>query len=96
MRDMAKTSFIDEAKALVGGDRKKEYGSIPKSFNRIAGLWSAYLGHPIDQYDVAKMMILLKVSRAKESNHKDSYVDIVGYVDCVNQLLENDKIGQKE
>jgi len=44
-----------------------------------------------DKYDVAKMMMLLKISRAKLGNHRDSYVDIVGYVECVDKLLAMDE-----
>ncbi len=82
-------TIIEEAKALVKGDRQKDYGDMQESFNRIAGLWSAYLGIDVNALDVAKMMILLKVSRAKNSNHRDSYIDIVGYVECADQLMGN-------
>ena len=37
------------------------------------------------------MMMLLKISRAKLGNHRDSYVDIVGYVECVDKLLAMDQ-----
>ncbi len=84
------TTMIDEAKTIVDGKRNDDYGNINDSFLRIAGLWSAYLGIHVDKYDVAKMMMLLKISRAKNSNHRDSYVDIVGYVECVDQLMELD------
>jgi hypothetical protein len=83
-------SMTQEAQNIVNGDRQKDYGSINDSFCRIAGLWSAYTGITLDKYDVAKMMILLKVSRAKLGNHRDSYVDIVGYVECVDKLLAMD------
>lgn len=81
------TSMAQEAIQLVSGKRNQDYGDIDNSFTRIAGLWSAYLGKHIDKFDVAKMMMLLKISRAKDSNHRDSYVDIVGYVECVDKLL---------
>ena len=84
-------SITQEAKDLISGDRQQDYGDMNLSFMRIAKLWSAYLGWTIDKYDVAKMMILLKVSRAKISNHHDSYVDIIGYVECVDQMLEAEK-----
>ena len=83
-------TITEEAKNLVNGDRQKDYGNIDDSFMRIAGLWSAYLGIHIDKFDVAKLMMLLKISRAKHNNHRDSYVDIVGYVECVDTLLEFD------
>lgn len=84
------TSMAEEAQKIVDGQRNEDYGDINNSFLRIAGLWSAYLGIHIDKFDVAKMMILLKVSRAKNANHRDSYVDIVGYVECVDKLLALD------
>jgi hypothetical protein len=85
------TSIIEEAKTIVEGKRQDDYGNINDSFQRIAGLWSAYTGFTITKYDVAKMMILLKVSRARNGNHRDSYVDIVGYVECVDKLLAMDE-----
>lgn len=84
------TGILDEAKTIVDGKRQEDYGDMDDSFSRIAGLWSAYLGMDVDKFDVAKMMILLKVSRAKKGNHRDSYVDIVGYVECVDKLLALD------
>jgi hypothetical protein len=80
-------SITEEAKDIVNNDRQKDYGDTQESFKRIAGLWSSYLGTHVDALDVAKMMILLKVSRAKNNNHRDSYIDIVGYVECVDQLM---------
>lgn len=84
-------SISSEAHDIVNGERQQDYGDMTDSFRRIAGLWSAYLGKYIDTFDVAKMMILLKVSRAKHQNHRDSYVDIVGYVECIDKLLQDAK-----
>ncbi len=83
-------SITQEAESLVNGERRTDYGDMSESFKRIAGLWSAYLGFHVDYLDVAKMMILLKVSRAKNNNHRDSYVNIVGYVECIDQMLNKD------
>lgn len=79
-------SITQEAKQIVDGQRREDYGDTRESFNRIAGLWSAYLGNQVSSLDVARMMILLKVSRSKHNNQRDSYVDIVGYVECIDQL----------
>lgn len=83
-------SILQEAIELVNGDRRDEYGDMAESFKRIGAFWSAYLGVNIDALDVAKMMILLKVSRTKHNNHRDSYVDIVGYVECAAHLLKKE------
>jgi hypothetical protein len=85
-------NILEEALKLVNGDRQQNYGDIHDSFNRIAGFWSAYLGIHVDIFDVAKMMILLKVSRAKDNNHIDSYIDIAGYVACIEKLLNTKDI----
>jgi hypothetical protein len=79
-------SITDEAKTIVAGDRASDYGDASESFTRIAKLWSAYTGTNISPWDVAQMMILLKVSRAKTSRKRDTLVDIVGYAECASQL----------
>jgi hypothetical protein len=79
-------SITDEAKTIVAGDRASDYGDANESFSRIAKLWSAYTGATISPWDVAQMMILLKVSRAKTSRKRDTLVDIVGYAECASKL----------
>ena len=79
-------SITDEAKTIVAGDRASDYGDAKESFSRIAKLWSAYTGTTISPWDVAQMMILLKVSRAKTSRKRDTLVDIVGYAECASKL----------
>lgn len=81
-------SITEEAKSIVAGDRASDYGDANESFSRIAKLWSAYTGTTISPWDVAQMMILLKVSRAKTSRKRDTLVDIVGYAECASKLKE--------
>lgn len=80
------TTLTEEAKAIVAGDRANDYGDVNESFARIAELWSAYTGALITPWDVAQMMILLKVSRAKTSRKRDTLVDIIGYAECAGKL----------
>lgn len=81
-------NVLEEAQKIVEGDRKEEYGDMKESFNRIANMWSAYTGLRLSAHDVANMMILLKVSRNKNSPLKmDNIVDIVGYSICYEQLI---------
>ena len=79
-------SIAEEAAAVVAGDRAADYGDVNESFARISKLWSAYTGSTITPWDVAQMMILLKVSRAKTSTKRDTLVDIIGYAECAGQL----------
>lgn len=83
-------SISEEAAAVVAGDRADDYGDVNESFARIAKLWSAYTGATINPWDVAQMMILLKVSRAKTSTKRDTLVDIAGYAECAGQLKQAD------
>lgn len=79
-------SISEEAAAIVAGERQSDYGDANESFARIANLWSAYTGSTIEPWDVAQMMILLKVSRAKTSKKRDTLVDIIGYAECAGRL----------
>jgi hypothetical protein len=79
-------SISEEAASIVAGERQSDYGDANESFARIANLWSAYTGSTIEPWDVAQMMILLKVSRAKTSKKRDTLVDIIGYAECAERL----------
>jgi hypothetical protein len=70
---------LEEANRIIHGERAQTYGPAEDSFARIGALWSAYLDVEVDAYDVAMLMVLMKVSRAKNSPHHDSHVDIAGY-----------------
>ena len=75
--------LLDEAKAIVCGDRDQQYGKPEDSFCVIAKLWSDYLMRYLDERDVAMMMILLKVARNVSGESKrDNLVDIAGYAAC--------------
>ena len=79
-------SLSEEAEAIVSGDRAQDYGDATESFKRIAALWTAWKGVEFTPWDVAQMMILLKVSRAKTSRKRDTLVDIVGYAECAEKV----------
>ena len=79
-------TILSQAQAIIDGQRKQEYGDVNESFSQIASLWSAYLGKELTGFDVANLMILMKVSRAKNKFHLDSYVDIAGYAACAGRL----------
>ena len=65
---------------LVAGDRARQHGDAGRVHNHIAQLWATYLGTPITGHDVALMMVLLKVARARNGvQNPDNYLDICGY-----------------
>jgi hypothetical protein len=73
-------NIVNEALQLIHGDRQEAYGDAKENNSRIAALWSAYLGLNVTAVDVAKMMVLLKLSRSRQRYHKDNYVDAVAYL----------------
>lgn len=83
----AQESIADEAKRIVAGVRRKQYGGTPeRSFTAIADFWTALFkakGRPemvFTAEDVSPMMRLLKEARLCSSpDHRDSMVDIIGY-----------------
>ena len=79
---MNRTDILDAARDAIAG-RQEIYGAPENSFAGIAALWSAYLGQHVAPLDVALMMALLKIARAKGTpGHTDSLVDIAGYAAC--------------
>jgi len=81
-------SIAEEAGKLVGGERNDQYGPPVEGLERVAALWSGYLGEPLTAIDVARMMVLLKVARMQRGYKRDSYVDAVGYI-LIAEDLDN-------
>lgn len=76
---------LDTLKATaecVCGSREEDYGSPEDNFAVIAALWTAYTGTDVTPKDVAMMMALLKIARAKAGSKPDTYVDLAGYAAC--------------
>lgn len=95
------STVLDEAKALVYGDREAAYGHPYHDFKRIADVWTGYLAgrSELTPADVPQMMLLLKACRAavdiergKPPKH-DTIVDEAGYAECAHRVAEYD--GQK-
>lgn len=85
----ARKTILDAAEKCVCHDRQDTHGKPEDSFGAIADLWTAYLGtgQEIDPVDVANMMILLKIGRAKENpKHTDNWVDMAGYAACAGEI----------
>lgn len=80
-----KTQIADEAKRIVGGARRANYGTPENNFERIARFWEAYFKNTgrdiaVTAGDVSPLMRLMKEARLCETpTHLDSHVDMVGY-----------------
>tara|TARA_Y100000310_G_scaffold314772_1_gene364493 strand:- start:142 stop:405 length:264 start_codon:yes stop_codon:yes gene_type:complete len=83
---MASDILGDAAQAIK--DRDSRHGDSYLTHQRIADLWSAYLGRCLSPTDVVRMMILLKVARSQEGNEADPdhATDMAGYAALLQQL----------
>lgn len=83
-------SILSEAERLTGVDRQADYGPPDKDFLRTAGMWTAMLQHKLaagekfEAWEVAQMMICVKLSRLQHSHKRDSVVDAAGYSNCMD------------
>lgn len=87
--------ILKKAITCVCGHREQDYGSPENNFQIIANLWNAYInddrtdGIKLTSKDVAMMMALLKVARARGDNPtEDTFVDLAGYAACGGELVK--------
>lgn len=76
----------EEAQRLVGGDRNLQYGSAYDDFTQIGKVWSGLLGVDIGPAQVALAMAGLKLAREAYKPKRDSRVDAIGYLLCLEQV----------
>jgi hypothetical protein len=95
-KDLPKTlnakSILEDAVTTMH-QRGAMYGHPYINHKRIADLWTAYLGFPIQPDQVAICMALVKVSRLAETpSHRgrDGYVDGVAYLSLAAELATTD------
>lgn len=78
---------LARAAELICAERNQEYGSPYDSHERIAALWSAYLGTEVRPYDAAVMLALMKASRARTDRKLDTFVDGAAYFALAWEIL---------
>ena len=69
--------------------RGLNYGHPITNHKRIAELWSAYLGYPIQPNEVAVCMALVKISRqAEDAAHLDNYEDAIAFLAIAKSITD--------
>ncbi len=81
-------NVLEEANKLVHGDRQADYGHPLEDFSRTAMMWSAILGHPVSPVQVGLCMCAIKISRQCNKPKTDNLVDLAGYAETVQMVLE--------
>jgi hypothetical protein len=100
---MRAAEMLNATVDLIGGQRAEDYGDKYPNHTRIAKLWTMWLNErtrtwategddepaevEITPYDVAMMMLLVKVARLMHSpGHQDSHIDIAGYASILEEI----------
>ena len=87
---MTANDFLIKAEQLLD-QRGLLYGEPVANHLRIASLWAAYLGYPVEPHEVAICMALVKLSRISEqATHKDSYEDAICYLGIAGHIATTD------
>jgi hypothetical protein len=89
-------TIADEAYNLVYGDRAAAYGHPLDDYQRLSGainsIFKENLKKDFSPLDMALFMMLVKISRLVHSpTHRDSLVDVAGYVLVYEKMLERIK-----
>ena len=86
---MTKTEQLFEEVIEILHSRGSQYGHPIGNHKRIAELWSAYLGYPIQPNEVAILMCLVKISRqAEDPRVEDNYKDALGYISIAKTITD--------
>lgn len=84
---MNRAEILDTAKTYVTKDRAATHGDAEKSFSLIATYWSAHLDANLTATDVAVMMTLFKLARAKNNiGNAENWIDGCGYLACGGEI----------
>ncbi len=93
-------SIAHEAHGLVHGERAKTYGHPRFDFSAIAKVWTGLLqdllkdGEALDAHRISVLMSGLKLCRlVKSPQHRDSRVDVIGYMLTMERLDEPESVG---
>lgn len=88
-------TVLQEAERIIHGDRRQAYGGVKESFTKIAVVWSAILGNPVNASQVALCMTGLKLIREANRHKRDNVVDLIGYP-AILAILEGDDKEERE
>jgi hypothetical protein len=87
---MNRAEILDTAKEYVTKDRAATHGDAERNFGLIAAYWSAHLDVAITAADVAVMMTLFKLARAKGNiGNTENWIDGCGYLACGGEIATN-------
>jgi len=78
--------ILEQAREILGGDRREAYGSVHTSFRKLADMWSLILDYEVTPAQVCLCMIGLKITREMNAHKKDNLTDLAGYAQLLSYL----------
>jgi hypothetical protein len=88
VKSLPPRGVLEEANDLVRNQRANSYGPPDQDFTRTAGMLTSLFYDKLkpsmgfSPSDVARIQILLKLSRSTWMSKRDNWVDIAGYSAC--------------
>lgn len=87
---MKAKDILKKAEITLNNDRQKQYGNIAYNLALTSILWESYAETHLDDIDVALMMALFKINRAKANKkHLDSYIDAIAYIASAAEIASS-------
>jgi hypothetical protein len=84
---MKTKDILDEAKEIIG-ERGADYGGFENNFDRISRLACIATGLNISAYEIALIMVCLKLARIRQAPRKrDSYIDAIAYLAFAAEII---------
>lgn len=85
------SSIIDEAKEIRAGSRQSDYGDCVANMQRISTIATLINnGKEITPKECAIVQIAVKLSREAFKHKRDNLVDLIGYADILNEVIEDE------
>lgn len=88
---MTEEKTAAEKAIKVVKERMTTYGHPAEVYRPVSRLWSGYLGIRVSPKDVALLMVLFKMGREMTKQGEDNLVDMHGYLDVYERLMERIK-----
>lgn len=85
---------LTQASNLIG-ERGQDYGGIEDNFANIASIYTTMTGKEFTPYDVAIIMVAVKMARIRQSPYKDdNYLDAINYLAFAHELRPSRFVGE--
>jgi hypothetical protein len=82
-------NILQEAAAIVNGEKQQQYGHPSVHYARVAAGWETIFADGIfDEEHIALAMVWFKMCRQLQAHKRDNIVDAIGYLLTVDMCRE--------